>query len=66
MEITSLQAGGVGRFRVMYSNYRRTDPACCPSLVPVSVVYRWGGLRFAAKGIAPSVRPVPARVRFNG
>ncbi len=66
MEILSLHAVGVGRFRVTYSNYARRDPACCPSLVPVSVVYSWRGDHFAVDGTPPAVRPVPARVRFSG
>jgi hypothetical protein len=66
MAIVGLQSGGVGRFRVTYSNYRRNDPACCPSLVPVSVLYRWRGGHFATYGSPPSVRPIPARVRFSG
>ncbi len=66
MEIISLHAIGVGRFRVTYSNYSPQDPACCPSLVPVNVVYSWRGHRFATEGTLPAVRPVPARVRFSG
>lgn len=66
MAITALQSVGVGRFRVTYSNYKRHDPACCPSLVPVSVLYRWSGRHFAIDGSPPPVRPIPARVRFSG
>lgn len=66
MEIISLHAIGVGRFRVIYSNYAPNDPACCPSRLPVSVVYRWRGDRFAVDGTPPAVRPIPARVRFGG
>lgn len=66
MAITELQSVGVGRFRVTYSNYKRNDPACCPSLVPVSVLYRWSGRHFAIDGSPPPVRPIPARVRFSG
>jgi hypothetical protein len=66
MEILSLHAVGVGRFRVTYANYAPHDPACCPSRVPVSVVYSWRGDHFALDGTLPAVRPVPARVRFSG
>ena len=66
MAILGVQAVGVGSFRVTYSDYARGDPACCPSLVPVSVVYRWRGRHFSADGKPPSVRPIPARVRFSG
>jgi hypothetical protein len=66
MEILSLHAIGVRRFRVTYSNYAPRDPACCPSLGPVNVVYSWRGDRFAVEGMLPAVRPVPARVHFSG
>ena len=66
MAILGLQSVGVGSFRVTYSHYAHGDPACCPSLVPVSVVYRWRGRQFAAEGKPPLVRPIPARVRFSG
>jgi hypothetical protein len=66
MAIQALQSVGVGRFRVTYSNYAPGDAACCPSLIPVSVIYRWHGRRFAVEGNPPTVRPIPARVRFSG
>jgi hypothetical protein len=66
MSIIALQSAGAGRFRVTYSNYTSDDPACCPSLVPISVLYRWRGGEFAQDGSPPSVRPIPARVRFSG
>jgi hypothetical protein len=66
MAIVALKPAGAGGFRVTYSNYTPNDPACCPSLVPVSVLYRWRGGHLAVDGAPPSVRPIPARVRFGG
>lgn len=66
MAIQALKPVGAGGFRVTYSNYTSNDPACCPSLVPVTVLYRWRGGHFAINGSPPAVRPIPARVRFSG
>lgn len=66
MAIVRLRPVGTGRFRVTYSHYARADPACCPSLAPISVVYQWRGSHFAAAGRPPAVRPIPSRVRFDG
>jgi LppP/LprE lipoprotein len=66
MAIQALSPVGTGGFRVTYANYTSNDPACCPSLGPVSVLYRWRGGHFAINGSPPSVRPIPARVRFSG
>lgn len=64
MDILDLQPLHRGRFRVTYSNYAPNDPACCPSLIPLSVVYRWSGIRFVAQGPLPMVRPIPSLVRL--
>jgi hypothetical protein len=62
MTVLQLQSVGPGHFRVTYSNYAPNDPACCPSLIPMSVAYRWSGDRFIAEAPLPMSRPVPGRV----
>lgn len=64
MNVLQVQALGKASFRVTYANYAPDDPACCPSLIPVSVVYRWTGDRFRAQGPLPMTRPVPSLVRL--
>jgi LppP/LprE lipoprotein len=64
MIVLQLQPRGPGNFQVTYANYRPSDPACCPSLIPVSVDYRWNGHHFLAEGDPPSVTPTPGRVRL--
>ncbi len=64
MDVLDVQPLHGGTFRVTYSNYAPNDPACCPSLIPLSVVYRWSGSRFVADGPLPMVRPIPSLVRL--
>lgn len=64
MDVLDIHALHDGTFRVTYANYASNDPACCPSLIPISVVYRWNGHRFVAEGPLPSVRPIPNLVRL--
>jgi LppP/LprE lipoprotein len=64
MTVLELEPSGPTGFRVTYSNYAPNDPACCPSLIPISVAYRWSGERLVAQAPRPLVSPVPGRVRL--
>jgi len=64
LSITQLGRPRTGGFEVTYSNYAPGDPACCPSLVPLRVVYRWNGRRMVPDGDLPAVAPSPGRVRL--
>jgi hypothetical protein len=43
--ILSYRAAGTGSFAVTYPTYKRSDPLCCPSGRPVTVVYHFDGRR---------------------
>jgi LppP/LprE lipoprotein len=62
MSVLGLQSLGPGHFQVTFSNYAPHDPACCPSLIPISVAYRWSGGHFVADAPLPMYSPVPGRV----
>lgn len=64
MSILQVQTYGPRHFQVTYANYASDDPACCPSLIPISVPYRWSGERFVAGAPPPLVSPVPGGVRL--
>lgn len=65
MSITKI-TGGTGYFQVTYAHYAANDPACCPSLPPVSLAY----VSQDEDGLVPSggTRPTygdPVRVKLN-
>jgi hypothetical protein len=64
MAVLQVQPLAPRGFQVTYLNFAPDDPACCPSLIPASVVYRWNGRRFVAKGDPPPKRPIPSRVHL--
>lgn len=43
----SVEAGGPRAIVATYPDYAPTDPACCPSLAPVSISYSWSGATLA-------------------
>jgi hypothetical protein len=43
-------------FAVTYPRYTSSDPLCCPSLSPVTVVYTWTGSRLQASSTPPGPR----------
>jgi hypothetical protein len=56
MTTKAVTAAGPGAFSVTYANYAGNDPACCPSLAPVTITYHWNGTRLQAD------QPVPPGV----
>jgi LppP/LprE lipoprotein len=56
MSTRKVVSAGTGAFAVTYSDYASEDPACCPSLPPVTITYHWNGTR-----LQPS-QPVPPGV----
>jgi hypothetical protein len=49
METWNVQvhAGGPDSIEAEYPVYAKGDAACCPSLPPVTITYRWGGAALA-------------------
>jgi LppP/LprE lipoprotein len=43
----SVKAGGPNSIEASYPDYASSDPACCPSLPPVIITYRWSGTGLA-------------------
>lgn len=64
MSVLELQSLGDRGFQITYANYAPDDPACCPSLIPISVAYQWRRGRLVAQQPGPLVSPVPGRVRL--
>ena len=64
MSVLQLESLGAPGFRITYANYAPNDPACCPSLIPISVAYRWRRGVLVAQQPGPLVSPVPGRVRL--
>jgi hypothetical protein len=61
--ITRLSGTRTGAFRVTYPHYASKDAECCPSLPPVTVLYRWNGQRLSASG-TPPLHSTPIRVHL--
>ena len=54
-------ASGPGDLAVTYANYAANDALCCPSLAPVTIIYRWD------RGRLQPNEPVPPGVyALNG
>jgi hypothetical protein len=51
--ILDVQDAGVAKIAVTYVNYAPSDPACCPSLSPVTITYTWDGSQLRASGVPP-------------
>jgi hypothetical protein len=58
MSILSLRSAAAGEFTVSYAHYAAADPACCPSLPPLSITYRFTGTKLVASGTPPNL-PAP-------
>src|SRR6476469_4717820 len=43
-------------FAVTYPHYASSDPNCCPSMRPVTVLYTWTGTHLRASGTPPGPR----------
>ncbi|MFN8557465.1 MAG: LppP/LprE family lipoprotein [Dehalococcoidia bacterium] len=55
--ITAVRGTGTDQFAVTYANYAAGDPACCPSLAPVTITYTWTGDRLVPSGTPPGHTP---------
>jgi hypothetical protein len=64
-EVVSLKSPAPGTFVIRYAQYRRTDPACCPSLPPRTVTYGWSGHILISNGVPPKGTGTPPRVRYK-
>ncbi|WP_427885328.1 LppP/LprE family lipoprotein [Kribbella sp. GL6] len=53
--VTSLAGAGQGVFTIKYTHFAKDDPACCPSLKPVTIHWAWQD----NDGFAPSGGPRP-------
>jgi hypothetical protein len=50
----SVTAGGPNAIEASYPDYAPTDPACCPSLPPVTITYSWSGTALAQSWQLPT------------
>ena len=55
--ILAIAPAGPARLTVTYANYAEGDPACCPSLSPVTVVYTCNAARCVWSGPPPGHSP---------
>lgn len=53
MTTRTIAAAEPGTFAVTYANYAGSDAACCPSLAPVTISYRWDGTRLQPNQLVP-------------
>lgn len=51
--IDSIEADGDSVIDVTYANYKKTDPLCCPSGLPVTIGYTWNGTTMTGSGTPP-------------
>jgi LppP/LprE lipoprotein len=54
-----------GTFIIKYARYKRTDPACCPSLKPRTVTYGWSGHILISNGVPPKGTGKAPRVEYK-
>ncbi|GAA1572296.1 hypothetical protein GCM10009804_30780 [Kribbella hippodromi] len=64
--VQRLAGSGAGAFTIRYTHYAAGDPACCPSLAPVTIHWNWQD----GDGFAPSGGPrphlgTPVAIRLN-
>lgn len=52
--VRTVRAAGQGQIAVVYANFARNDPDCCPSLPDVTVTYTWNGSRLVPSGQPPN------------
>ncbi|MBV9280528.1 MAG: LppP/LprE family lipoprotein, partial [Chloroflexi bacterium] len=51
--VRSLRSPAPGTFVIRYVRYRPSDPACCPTLKPLTVTYGWSGHLLISNGAPP-------------
>jgi hypothetical protein len=61
----TLRAAGTNAIEATYPDYAPGEPACCPSLPPVTISYRWSGTGLAQDRTLPSGAVVGITV-FSG
>lgn len=62
----SLSAKGANVIDATYADYAPKDPACCPSLAPVTITYRWDGTRLSQSQTLPSEALLNTLVELAG
>ncbi|MGA3146792.1 MAG: LppP/LprE family lipoprotein [Acidimicrobiales bacterium] len=50
----SVRGGGANAIEATYADYAPGEPACCPSLPPVTITYRWNGVGLAQNRTLPA------------
>ena len=63
--VVSLKSPAPGTFVVTYDRYRRSDPLCCPTLKPRTVIYGWSGHILISDGAPPKGVGTLSRVRYQ-
>jgi hypothetical protein len=62
--VRSLRSPAPGTFVISYVRYRPSDPACCPTLKPLTVTYGWSGHILISNGVPPTMGK-PVRVKYQ-
>ncbi|MGO8871746.1 MAG: LppP/LprE family lipoprotein [Acidimicrobiales bacterium] len=50
----TVRRGGTNAIEATYADYAPGDPACCPSLPPVTITYSWNGAGLAQNRAPPA------------
>jgi hypothetical protein len=62
--VRKLASPAPGTFVISYARYKASDPACCPTIKPLSITYGWSGKLLISNGAPPKVGK-PVRVKFQ-
>ena len=49
-----VRSNGADAIEATYADYAPGNPACCPTLPPVSITYSWSGNRFSQSRTIPA------------
>ncbi|MGZ0148600.1 LppP/LprE family lipoprotein [Kribbella sp. WER1] len=64
--VTSLAGAGTGAFAIKYTHFAKDDPACCPSLKPVTIHWSWqDNDGFAPSGGSRPYAGTPVAIRLK-
>ncbi len=64
-QVDRLASPGAGTFVVTYSRFKKSDPACCPTLPPLKVTYGWSGHLLISNGVPPKGHGKPVKVTYQ-
>lgn len=62
--VRKLTSPAPGTFVIRYARYKSSDPACCPTLKPLTITYGWSGKLLISNGAPPKVGK-PVQVKYQ-